>query len=218
MILKFRGINYSFEYCGGDISFLVIESREFYWKLLNSLNELNEDNIFLIDDKKIDLKNAILFFDRLFDLDPNSKKILSLTYQDINKMYLNDSIKVKISVANEILLGILDKLALDVDFKARYESDLTLNDVLNLYKFRYEIESKSFIEMFLQYIKSLMVVMKYKYVVTLNLLDFIDKNNLDLLSNELKILGLDLIDISRHSYKLEKYKEILIDNDLCEML
>ena len=218
MILKFRGINYSFEYCGGDISFLVIESREFYWKLLNSLNELNEDNIFLIDDKKIDLKNAILFFDRLFDLDTNSKKILSLTYQDINKMYLNDSIKVKISVANEILLGILDKLALDVDFKARYESDLTLNDVLNLYKFRYEIESKSFIEMFLQYIKSLMVVMKYKYVVTLNLLDFIDKNNLDLLSNELKILGLDLIDISRHSYKLEKYKEILIDNDLCEML
>ncbi len=217
MILKFRGINYSFEYCGGDISFLVIESREFYWKLLNSLNELNEDNIFLIDDKKIDLKNAILFFDRLFDLDPNSKKILSLTYQDINKMYLNDSIKVKISVANEILLGILDKLALDVDFKARYESDLTLNDVLNLYKFRYEIESKSFIEMFLQYIKSLMVVMKYKYVVTLNLLDFIDKNNLDLLSNELKILGLDLIDISRHSYKLEKYKEILIDNDLCEI-
>ena len=217
MILKFRGINYSFEYCGGDISFLVIESREFYWKLLNSLNELNEDNIFLIDDKKIDLKNAILFFDRLFDLDPNSKNILSLTYQDINKMYLNDSIKVKISVANEILLGILDKLALDVDFKARYESDLTLNDVLNLYKFRYEIESKSFIEMFLQYIKSLMVVMKYKYVVTLNLLDFIDKNNLDLLSNELKILGLDLIDISRHSYKLEKYKEILIDNDLCEI-
>lgn len=218
MTLTLIGIGHTFNFQSGQIDFLVIENKTIYFKLLKSIYLLDKEKINIYEEKELELKSYLLFIYNFLEFDPNSKKVLTKTYDEIKKEIDKDKINEKLSRINSLILELLEDIKLEVDFTSNYEDEINLTDILSLYKFKYDLDDLSFLAQLVQYIKAVSKYEKYRYIVTNNLCDFVDESALKLLKRELEICNLHLIDISNHKtiQNIENVDEyIYIDSDLC---
>lgn len=217
-LLKIKNIEKDFQIEPGNIYNLNIENQKFYYNLLGKLYDFDEDTFIYSKDYEIkNLNKSCLIIDNIFNLDANNKKILNSLYKRISSELIDKSDKDKIEKINSTILSLLNKISLDLNLSVDYYTDLDVIKILNLYNFCFKMDQSTPLEKFVTYIKANLEINKYKFIISTNILPMFSKNDIELLSNELKYLGLTLINITLIHQKYENLVDSLtIDNDLCE--
>ncbi len=215
--LKIKGIESLFVLESGNIYNVNIENLNYYKQI--ALDIINEDyNYFVYSEnhtiKKID-KEVLIINDTL-QLNPNSKKILNSLYKKINDNY-NLKYLETIAVINMSIINLLDEISLEINTETNFDSDLDLSKLLATYKFEFKNDSTSILEKIVTYIKANLEIANFKFVICLNTIPLLTEKELELLSKEIEMLGLTIININLIYKKNNKYlKTINIDSDLCE--
>ena len=217
MTLKIRGIEQLIPIDSGNSCEVVVESPGEFFRISKTLFEMDENEIVLYDIRQYENKRYILVIQNLFDLNPNNKKILSANYQYASNMTRNTTIPDQLIEINSLILSILDEVSTNFNNQVTYNEQLTLNQLLETYEFKFDYEESDFISTFVSYIKALSLVNKYRVVITFNLQDFLDNENFKLLIKELGYIDITLINFCSQKSKLSYDKSIIIDKDLCEI-
>ncbi len=215
--LKIKGIQKEFEIVGGNIYNIDIESVNFYHQLLLSLSNEDSDNILMSNNySPVEYNKETLFISDILSLNPNSKKILNSLYKKIQDQYFINTLDT-VSNINESILSLLKEISMDLDIDIDYESDLTLSDILLLYKFSFREGDDNFLGRFVTFIKANLEVKNISLIISLNLLPILKEEEIILLKKELEMLGICLINFNiRIKHCLSGVEYITIDNDLCE--
>lgn len=217
-LLKIKNIEKDFQIEPGNIYNLNIENQKFYYNLLDKLYDFDEDTFIYSKDYEIkNLSKSCLIIDNIFNLDANNKKILNSLYKRISSELIDKSDKDEIEKINSTIISLLNKISLDLNLNVDYYTDLDVIKILNLYNFCFKMDQSTPLEKFVTYIKANLEINKYKFIISTNILPLFSKSDIELLSNELKYLGLTLINITLIQQKYENLVDSLtIDNDLCE--
>lgn len=144
MKLKIFGLDNFLELNDKNINIISIYDVKMFTnviKLLNNkVNGIVEDEIILLDDenKEINMKsNCIVLFD-LFNIDYNSKKILSKIYQIVEeKIQLNQDLKLE-----NFMLNIRNYLIEEINelpFEFSMKSELDISEILKLFNVKIDI-------------------------------------------------------------------------------
>lgn len=215
--LKIKGIESLFVVESGNIYNVNIENLNYYKQI--AFDIINEEyNYFTYSEnyivKKID-KEVLLINDTL-QLNPNSKKILNTLYKKINDNY-NLKYLETIASINTKIINLLDEISLDINTETNYDLELDLSKLLATYKFEFRNDSTIILEKIVTYIKANLEISNFKFIICLNTIPLLSEQELELLSKELEMLGLAMINVNLIYKNNNKYlKTINIDNDLCE--
>jgi CRISPR type II-A-associated protein Csn2 len=213
-------IAYSFDLNPGDIVDLTIENPKFFFAFVKDLGTEEPDDFTLSEEgKDVDYSKTSLLIRDLFDLDPNSKRVLGAIYKKIDKSSLSPDRQKKFDEINAKIADLLTDISLDFEGTVSFNDFLSLPQLLGLIDFKFDYDDSTFLKSFLSYLKAWREAMDLKLVFVLNLFSLLSLEEIGTLSTELSYLGLALINISNFSSipANEKVKKVIIDRDLCEI-
>lgn len=216
MILKIKNINEQIEIIPGNSYEITIENSKMFFKILNELKLMDEDEIVLFDNKILDSSKNILVIYDLFSLDPNTKKVLSSNYKYVEKISNSSELFNKLININSLIIELLNQVSLEFNNSITFNDQITLVDLLETCDFKFNYDNNSFLETFISYVKALMITFNYKVVITFNIQDFINQDELKMIEKEFEYLNLTLVNFNSNKSRLNFKKLLIIDNDLCE--
>lgn len=216
--LKIKGIEKEFHIESGNVYDIQIESNTFYHQLVLGL--INEDSdMFPLSENfnSLDFQKECLFISDILTISPNNKKILNALYKRIQEKFLTNENKELLLNINEKFLSLLEQISLDVNLETDYLTDISINDVLSLYKFSFKEGEEDFLNKIITYIKANQEIKKLSTIITLNFLPLLKENEILLLQNELELLNLTMINFNiRVKHQIKGIEYLTIDMDLCE--
>ncbi len=219
--LRFKGIERSFSAIPGSIENLVIEVPSLLYRTLKALYLENSEQI--IVSKEADLLSVpkeVFFVKSLFDLNPNSKKVLSMIYKQAPKAYMNDERRKIVANIQKEISDLLDDISAEFNYPMAYDSDFNIDKIMQVSSFCYSCnESMDFLSDFLSYLRAIQEISQCHYIVTLDLFSVLESEKIKDLQNELSLMGLTLVNLTS-SLKNDDFlskNTILIDSDYCEI-
>lgn len=216
--LKIKGIEKEFHIESGNVYDIQIESNTFYHQLILGL--INEDSdMFSLSENfnPLDFQKECLFISDILTISPNNKKILNALYKRIQEKFLTNENKELLLNINEKFLSLLEQISLDVNLETDYLTDISINDVLSLYKFSFKEGEEDFLNKIITYIKANQEIKKLSTIITLNFLPLLKGNEILLLQKELELLNLTMINFNiRVKHQIKGIEYLTIDMDLCE--
>lgn len=216
--LKIKGIEKEFHIESGNVYDIQIESNTFYHQLVLGL--INEDSdMFSLSENfnSLDFQKECLFISDILTISPNNKKILNALYKRIQEKFLTNENKELLLNINEKFLSLLEQISLDVNLETDYLTDISINDVLSLYKFSFKEGEEDFLNKIITYIKANQEIKKLSTIITLNYLPLLKENEILLLQKELELLNLTMINFNiRVKHQIKGIEYLTIDMDLCE--
>lgn len=216
--LKIKGIEKEFHIENGNVYDIQIESNTFYHQLVLGL--INEDSdMFSLSENfnSLDFQKECLFISDILTISPNNKKILNALYKRIQEKFLTNENKELLLNINEKFLSLLEQISLDVNLETDYLTDISINDVLSLYKFSFKEGEEDFLNKIITYIKANQEIKKLSTIITLNFLPLLKENEILLLQKELELLNLTMINFNiRVKHQIKGIEYLTIDMDLCE--
>lgn len=216
--LKIKGIEKEFHIESGNVYDIQIESNTFYHQLVLGL--INEDSdMFSLSENfnPLDFQKECLFISDILTINPNNKKILNALYKRIQEKFLTNENKELLLNINEKFLSLLEQISLDVNLETDYLTDISINDVLSLYKFSFKEGEEDFLNKIITYIKANQEIKKLSTIITLNFLPLLKENEILLLQKELELLNLTMINFNiRVKHQIKGIEYLTIDMDLCE--
>ncbi len=216
--LKIKGIEKEFHIESGNVYDIQIESNTFYHQLVLGL--INEDSdMFSLSENfnSLDFQKECLFISDILTISPNNKKILNALYKRIQEKFLTNENKNLLLNINEKFLSLLEQISLDVNLETDYLTDISINDVLSLYKFSFKEGEEDFLNKIITYIKANQEIKKLSTIITLNFLPLLKENEILLLQKELELLNLTMINFNiRVKHQIKGIEYLTIDMDLCE--
>ena len=98
-----------------------------------------------------------------------------------------------------------------------YNQTIQNEDILKLLDFKIDLTGYDELEIIVAYIKMCRELMNHKAVITVNLKDFLDKEDFMLLMKEISNLKIPLLMIERHTHEgLDRLDHLrIVDRDLC---
>lgn len=217
MTIKISHYKKIFNIVSGNVYELVIENPREYYTLGKQIIDLDENSIILYDGEIKDNEKNICCVENLFNIDPNSKKNLTATYKKLSVCCNTDEIHRIVSDINTKTFELFDLISQEFDSSITYETDVQLIDLLSLYVFKYNLNTDSFVDNFVSFVKASLQNVNIKVLFTFNLFDFIDENDYKLLKKELSLMDLTLINICSKKSFIVVDDRIIIDKDLCEI-
>ncbi len=216
--LKIKGIEKEFHIENGNVYDIQIESNTFYHQLVLGL--INEDSdMFSLSENfnPLDFQKECLFISDILTISPNNKKILNALYKRIQEKFLTNENKELLLNINEKFLSLLEQISLDVNLETDYLTDISINDILSLYKFSFKEGEEDFLNKIITYIKANQEIKKLSTIITLNFLPLLKENEILLLQKELELLNLTMINFNiRVKHQIKGIEYLTIDMDLCE--
>lgn len=216
--LKIKGIEKEFHIESGNVYDIQIESNTFYHQLVLGL--INEDSdMFSLGENfnSLDFQKECLFISDILTISPNNKKILNALYKRIQEKFLTNENKELLLNINEKFLSLLEQISLDVNLETDYLTDISINDILSLYKFSFKEGKEDFLNKIITYIKANQEIKKLSTIITLNFLPLLKENEILLLQKELELLNLTMINFNiRVKHQIKGIEYLTIDMDLCE--
>lgn len=216
MLLRIKGIKQEFEAIPGEIYNLSIESPSFLYTCIRAFYSEDEDIIKVLKDyKEIPLSKNVLFIKDLFDLDPNSKKILTIIYKQAQTNYMNDERKNMLAHIQEEICELLDDISMDFNYPMVFDRIVGIDKIMtnSSFCFNYE-QQKNFRDSFLSYLKIIQEISKAKFIVTTNLNSLLLESEIEEIKKELSLLDLTLLNISFFHQPIKNTS--IIDSDWCE--
>lgn len=216
--LKIKGIDSIIKIEPGNIENIIIENPKLYFKIINSI--IFDDNDYLVYTIRNDLKDLekySLLITTPFDLNPNSKKILTALYKKIDKEKHILKISEELEEINCKIVKILEAISLDLNQNMNFNLELELVKLLSLYDFSFEENSEDdLLNKLIFYIKANLEIKNIDIVFCIDILKFFSCEEVTILKRELALLNVSLIDISFSSRADSIKKSIVIDEDYCE--
>ncbi len=193
------------------------EYRRVCFELFDEFNGAQNSDFVLSENANIlaMTKNMLLFCD-YFSLDINNKKIINEINNRIQEQLQTYDFAEKMCQINKLILEINDEILDNFDFKITYDEEFGIDKLIKISNYRIS-ESNDFLEKIIAYIKIYSSLKPIKFVVFIGLMQFLTKDEIQTLAKDIEYLGLGLLLVERNDCKLENFKRILIDNDLCEI-
>lgn len=222
MKLSIKYIDNNIDFDNSYINCLEIENKNYFYKIVNDINSISNDNILedviFSDDeyKELNLSNKINMVFDYFNFDFNSKKIISI----INKK-INDNISVEdkenlsklYNKIRKIYLPILNDMDLNIDIN----NDFDLDSMIKLLNVSIKQKDNLLDNLFLlvDIEKELSI---NKIIVFINLKQYLNNNELIELYKYLLYNNVVVLLIDSQSYGVcNKYeKKLIIDDELEE--
>lgn len=180
----------------------------------NFICELDSQLIYSEDNQQVDLSKKMIRIANPFDLEINNRKIIAQLYKKISNR-LTDNQKSEITNIEMSLFKFLDQLLMDDEMSLNYSTEVNFLDILSMCKVEFKtIDYKSYLEMLTHYLKINNEYNHTSIVISNGLLSVLTEEEIRLLEIELKLLNMNIIDISINTNS-KKTKKIFIDEDWC---
>lgn len=182
-----------------------------YW---NFTYELESQFIYSEDNQLVDLNKKMIRINNPFVLEINNKKIIAQLYKKILKR-LTDEQKSMISNIEMSIFKLLDQLLTEDEITLTYSTELNFLDILSICKVEFrKINYENYLEMLVYYLKIKNEYNHTSIIISNGLLNILTEEEIKLLEVELKLLGMNVIDISVNT-KENKVRKMVIDEDWC---
>ncbi len=217
-ILRIKGIEKEFNIDSGKIYCINIENRIYYLKLLNSFVNNDCDTIFYSEDSKsVEFYKKSICITDIFNINPNSKKIINSLYKRINDEIIDQKTKEEIQIINKNIIDIIENISLNLNLSVEYELDLDISKILTLYKFSFKENQEDLKTKIITFIKANMEISNISFVVMFNILQLLNDSDLELVQKELELLNIAIININFiGKNRRDSIDYLTIDDDLCE--
>jgi CRISPR type II-A-associated protein Csn2 len=217
---KYPEIAYRFSLNPGDVVDLEIENPRLYRSLVIDLLK-GDDEAFSVglDEKELSFSKMGLVIPNLFDLDPNSKRILMAIYKKMEKVSLSPERQALLDEINAKIQNLLSDLSTDFEGAVVFNDTLSLPQLLGLADFKFNYDDSTFLSAFLSYLKAWREAIDLKIVFSMGLFSLLEPLEEKTLETELSYIGISLINIASSplSERFTGIKKVRIDHDLCEI-
>ena len=203
---------------------LVFENKKYYReniKELISQHKGNEGNyIYSNDNKEISFEKSSYIITDIFNIEINSKKILTKIYNSLLKQIIDDTVEY-----NELTTHIrayFEKLIFNSPFEVEQGEEIDINSFLKLGDFRIHIEEDDILEKFIKFLKVLVQLFGINIIFIVGLHNVFTDEEIKEIYKEVCVNKISIINIEyQQFYNLsdENYieKVYIFDKDNCEI-
>ena len=220
MKLRINGFNNEVLFDEECVHILTIKDPKCFSHLIGILNDkingLESNEIFLLDDKEEELKlekNAYMILD-VFNIDYNSKKILSKIYDIISENIKKNQDYVIENIALNLRNYIISEIN-ELPFEFTMKSELDIPEILKIYNLKIDGEMYHSILEKIELLIDLLATLKISNILIIpNLKSFLGDVELVELYKYSLYNNINLLIIERNSYdKLEYESNMIIDEN-----
>lgn len=203
---------------------LVFENKKYYReniKELISQHKGNEGNfIYSNDNKEISFEKSSYIITDIFNIEINSKKILTKIYNSLIKQIIDDTVEY-----NELTTHIrvyFEKLIFNSSFEVEQGEEIDINSLLKLGDFRIHIEEDDILEKFIKFLKVLVQLCGIKNIFVVGLHNIFTDEEIKEIYKEVCVNKISIINIEYQQFSNisgENYieKVYIFDKDNCEI-
>ena len=203
---------------------VVFENKKYYRgniiELINQHKGNEGSYILSSDNKEISFdKNSYIITD-IFNIDINSKKVLTKIYNSLLKEIIED-----ITSFNELSTNIrlyFEKLIFNSSLEIEQGEEIDMSSLLKLGDFKIHVENDDILEKFLKFLKVLSELCSYKIIFVVGLHTVFTQDEIIEIYKEVCLNKINIINIEYQQFNNlsnENYKEIvyIFDGDNCEI-
>ena len=203
---------------------VVFENKKYYrgniFELINQHKGNEGSYILSSDNKEISFdKNSYIITD-IFNIDINSKKVLTKIYNSLLKEIIED-----IPSFNELSTNIrlyFEKLIFNSSLEIEQGEEIDMSSLLKIGDFKIHVENDDILEKFIKFLKVLTELCSYKIIFVVGLHSVFTKDEIIEIYKEVGLNKINIINIEYQQFKNlsnEHYKEIvyIFDSDNCEI-
>lgn len=206
------------------INVLTLENNKEYFKLVkNLLNQIETDDGEFILSKNYDeillSKNCFVITD-LFSIKFNDKKILNLIYKSLSKISNNEENYIETINTIEKFVSYFKDICNESPYDLSVNDEFDVVEIFKMLGIKINAKQEELTEKIIDYL-SLIVELKGNVLfVFVNLKCFLNEEDLKDFYNEIFLRKINVLLLENHSSSsLKEYeKNIVIDNDLCEII
>lgn len=222
MIMSIFGLENKITFEEGKINVLEIYNKKFFRRMIEILNgeeEAESNEIVLLDnEKRVELKKNVLVFTDLFNIDFNSKKIITKVYNEliesIKKRQDDELENLTIKLRNYLIEEINE-----LPFEFNINSELEINDLLKAFNLKIDTTCYTTIVEKIEFIINIIANLKMATILVIpNLKVYLEKEEIIeiykySLYNNIKLLILE----NSSNEKIENYEiKNIIDKEFDE--
>ena len=203
---------------------LVFENKKYYReniKELISQHKGNEGNyIYSNDNKEILFEKSSYIITDIFNIEINSKKILTKIYNSLLKQIIDDT--VEYNELTTLIRAYFEKLIFNSPFEVEQGEEIDINSFLKLGDFRIHIEEDDILEKFIKFLKVLVQLFGINIIFIVGLHNVFTDEEVREIYKEVCVNKISIINIEYQQFNNlsnENYKEIvyIFDKDNCEI-
>ena len=203
---------------------LVFENKKYYReniKELISQYKGNEGNfIYSNDNKEISFEKSSYIITDIFNIEVNSKKILTKIYNSLLKQIIDDTVEY-----NELTTHIrayFEKLIFNSPFEVEQGEEIDINSFLKLGDFRIHIEEDDILEKFIKFLKVLVQLFGINIIFIVGLHNVFTDEEIKEIYKEVCVNKINIINIEYRQFDNlsdENYieKVYIFDKENCEI-
>ena len=222
MIMSIFGLENKITFEEGKINVLEIYNKKFFRRMIEILNgeeEAESNEIVLLDnEKRVELKKNVLVFTDLFNIEFNSKKIITKIYNEliesIKKRQDDELENLTIKLRNYLIEEINE-----LPFEFNINSELEINDLLKAFNLKIDTTCYTTIVEKIEFIINIIANLKMATILVIpNLKVYLEKEEIIeiykySLYNNIKLLILE----NSSNEKIENYEiKNIIDKEFDE--
>lgn len=203
---------------------LVFENKKYYReniKELISQHKGNEGNfIYSNDNNEISFEKSSYIITDIFNIEINSKKILTKIYNSLLKQIIDDTVEY-----NELTTHIrayFEKLIFNSPFEVEQGEEIDINSFLKLGDFRIHIEEDDILEKFIKFLKVLVQLFGINIIFIVGLHNVFTDEEIKEIYKEVCVNKISIINIEYRQFDNlsdENYieKVYIFDKDNCKI-
>lgn len=205
------------------INILSIDNTVLLSKFFYLIRNEFDDSILIENNyKELEVKKYSIFIPSPFEININSKKNLSLLYNEENK-FLSIEDRNKFEVINSEIISILEDIKTKSFYDLDYDNEITPIKIFDLFRLRFSEDIEyDFFNYFKRFIDVTAKISNVKIIFTYDILHLLSNEEIDELEEILKkndILILDIVFNGNIKYEIVRNDHVFIkyiDDDFCE--
>lgn len=197
-----------------------IENKQLFFDILNSLllEELDLKYLNIVDEnmKKIDIYENIDFVYSLLTMNINDKKNINVLNRQLKKIFIQELTEKCININKSLV-----ELSKNIEFEYPLDiySDILLKeeDVLKILNIKLKEKEGDILEKIVDYINITYQLRDVKIYIFINLGDYLEDNQIDMLVKEAMYKKITIITINNHDnfIKNNAFISRICDKDIC---
>lgn len=181
---------------------VVFETSNHFYVFLKDINDAyagNTENIdFIQNEKEYNFRTKAIFISDIISYEINSHKVKNELLKSISELADDDFQKEIENINKQLLELINNKITLWGDIYFRDE--IPIIDYLKLFEFEVNDVDKSLIEKIMIWIKSFIDLYQIDFYVFVNLFDFLNKEEIEILNSFCQQEKITILVVTRHNY------------------
>ena len=211
-------INYTIDFMENIVNVLVVENPDIMTELITNLwRQCNgaDGSFVLSDDEELKIDKNMNIIINPFDIDFNSKKILSALFNSMSQR-ANDCIEQK-TLINASIINVLDDILLHESYPGiEHSLDFSWIDVFKIYNVKIEQNHDTLIQKLIEYIKILVNYCGVRILCLVNIKSFLSDNEIKELYKYAGLSKMQLLLVESNEKEALSCENIcIIDNDRC---